>query len=561
LHISFYFLILILNSIIITSNINNNYNPNLFNLIDFIENDVLFNDKIDYSEFNINPTSEIDTNNIKYKNNNSKITIDGYLFDWNFSDIVKIGTPKYASFKNCSASLNILSSYSRIESHKLFIRLDFLDIVKINWSENFILILVDLDGKYNNNYKLIQILEELNLINLSNENNYLRLVDIAIIITNLNNKSKNLFNFYLDLNCNIHKIDEMAYNTIVGGIEFSCDLEYIKLQYLNQMNFLNLLKHCKINVYTYKIQNNNDNSQLITKKIILEDELSSIEPNTLKSRMESSQQYSQKVKIAFIHHGNQPFRATDWNGNPDWIKGIIYDPNGVVDHDNGIADGYHYSLKAHEDYNIPLDLELTATVLSAIQYEEPEFLERIRKDIKEGILQIVGTVYAQQKLPYYPEDMNEWAIKTSKQMIKHVIDPNDDLNLPLNVIWIPDRTWKDLPNVILPISKYYSAIVLDDRPHFDDFGGSEDYHEPHLLTSSVSHYKNNLTVFFICTTFRDDIFQPEILRAHWSYLASLGNPRIVCVYGDDWEKSCGNGFFDNKDDYATYYRNTLHTIA
>ncbi|MHA1338614.1 MAG: hypothetical protein ACTSRZ_01150 [Promethearchaeota archaeon] len=560
--------------------------------IDVKSNFILKNSlNLESSNIYLEPSIEPPSNMIGLLSDKEHIIIDGYFFDWAKSDVLKIDSPNDRNNENNnvdSSGLDIIATYSRVDFRKLrlFIRIDFVDISRINWAENFILILVDLDGNANanirevpNNIALIEILSNLNLLD---ENINLDLVDCAIIISDpseaQNNNSNAMSNLVINREGDIKKIEKINYSTIVGSLELSIDL---KASNLSKFIFgLPIRQHPLLNIYTFKSCNcadkivsatikafdisEEDNGGIVATEgingFVLEDEI-----KTMRSLQDpiSSQEGSQSssVKIAFIHHGNQPYRATDWNGNPDWIQGIIYDPNGVVDHDNGIADGYHYSLKAHEDYNIPLDLELTATLLSGIQYEDTEFLERIKEDIQQGLVQIVGTVYAQQKLPYYPEDMNEWAINTSKNMIRQIIDPNNELNLPLNVMWVPDRTWKDLPNVILPVSRHYSAIVLDDRPHFDDFGGSEDYHEPHLLTSSVSEYWNNLTVFFICTTFRDHIFQPDTLRSHWASLASQGNPNIVCLYGDDWEKSCGNGFFDNKDDYATYYRNSLQNIA
>ncbi len=517
----------------------------------------------------LRPSSEPESDHLEAFRDSEDIIIDGNFFEWRFSDVLGIDSGEDVMLLDPSTPyLDILATYSRFRSQtgEIFFRVDFSEINKIDWGTNFVLILVKLDDipERDENNALIRLISHLELDRAQYYSDFgIEYADSLIFLSNPDVNAPDftgLKNIMIKTDGSITKIQKIAYSTLVGSIEFSVCYPAMKDRMISpKMNVFTCRKSMDV-VVDENLADDLYFSKPGAGKLSIADVHLTFSTYSMRYPF-ASQSSVQKVKISFIQHGNQPYRATDWYGHPDWVQGIIYDPTGVVDHDNGIADGYHYSLKAHEDYRIPMDLELTASLLSALQYESPDFLDRIRQDIQDGVVDIVGTVYAQQKLPYYPEDMNEWAIATSKQMIREIVDPNSELDLPLNVMWVPDRTWTDIPNVVLPVSRHYRAIVLDDRPHFEDFGSSPDYHEPHRLTSEVSSYGNNLTVFFICTTFRDDIFQPSILRSHWAALAQKPEKNIVCLYGDDWEKSAGNGFFDNKDDYATMYRNSLMNIA
>ncbi|MEM2636713.1 MAG: hypothetical protein QXL15_00015 [Candidatus Korarchaeota archaeon] len=276
------------------------------------------------------------------------------------------------------------------------------------------------------------------------------------------------------------------------------------------------------------------------------------------------------AKIAFVHHGNQPIRGTDWNGKIGWIGGMIYDPMGVWDHDNGIPDGYFYSLYNHERYNVPMNLELTLSLVVSLQYCEryfndsivAGFLDRIRADVKSGLIEIMATVHSQQKLPFYPQEVNEWAINISYDLVKQIIDPDGTLGVNPRVAWVPDRTWTNTSNVVIPMARRVNAVVLDDVALRDFAGsGANPWKIWEIAPLSGGGYSGGLKAFFIDSNFRDRIFDPGYLIGYFSALANSPDRQQVCVYGDDWEKSAGNGFFDNKQDYASMYAETLRQLS
>ncbi|GAB4323081.1 MAG: hypothetical protein Kow0069_28060 [Promethearchaeota archaeon] len=472
------------------------------------------------------------------------VVVDGHLFEWTRDDLLAVVPPAEGP-----SGIDVLAAYSRVEGSSLFLRLDASGLLSADWGSTVVELDVEIPSWATRTGPDQPVASGASLEVWPGLT--IAAGDPGVLKVLLRNPSRAEDNLVLAGGA-VGTVAAVAYDSIAGGVELEVPLPAASPPHEA------LPAHPKVNVVVHGRNGGSGQVPASSLRVATFGHGGLDLPSGAGST--PSPASTGTVKVAFVHHGNQPYRATDWRGKPNWLDGIVYDPQGVVDHDNGVADGYHYGLAAHEDYQVPMDLELTTSLLSGLQYENPEFLDRVKADVESGLVDLVGTVYAQQKLPYYTREMNEWAISWSKNFTREVFDPNGELGLPLNVLWVPDRTWKDQPQVVLPVATHYSAVVLDDRPHHDDFG-SGDYHHVNAMESSVSSYDGGLYAFFICSTFRDQVFNPGALQSHWATLAASGDPHAVCVYGDDWEKACGNGFFDNGDDYASWYRDTIHAVA
>jgi hypothetical protein len=215
------------------------------------------------------------------------------------------------------------------------------------------------------------------------------------------------------------------------------------------------------------------------------------------------------TKLAFVHHANQHIA-------------YIYEA--------GI--GYHRVLDTHEYYRLPVNLHLSGTLMTSLAWNEPIFLNRIKKDVViDNLVEILGSVMGQNIMPYIDEPLNLWAENESRNMCNYFFgyDPK--------VAWVPERVWKSFIDNDLT-SRGFKAVVLDGKWHHDKWCGCGNYHLTHKVSAT-----ENLQAFFIDERwYGKDL--PRInadldFKRHWAGINRAGDERQICVYGDDWEKAAG----------------------
>lgn len=168
------------------------------------------------------------------------------------------------------------------------------------------------------------------------------------------------------------------------------------------------------------------------------------------------------VAIALVHHGNQ-LVITDGYEDRDGITAIVA--------------GFERLLALHERYAIPLGLHLSGTLLEAVAWYQPRFLERVKELRASGLVWLPGGAYAEHVMPLFDAAFNREQLEEQFALYEHLLDCPPE---HVTVCWIPERVWDTdrlapvLANPELP-NGGYRHVLLDDRLLFatnGDYAGS-----------------------------------------------------------------------------------------
>jgi hypothetical protein len=166
----------------------------------------------------------------------------------------------------------------------------------------------------------------------------------------------------------------------------------------------------------------------------------------------------QPVPIALVHHANQ-LVITDGYDNRDGITTIVA--------------GYERLLAAHERLRIPVGVHFSGTLLEAIAWYRPRFLDRVRALRERGVLWLAGGTYAENVMPLFDAAFNSEQLAEKLWLYEHL------LHCPpaeVRVCWVPERVWDTarLAGVLTDpalANGGYRHVLLDDRLLFPVDGG------------------------------------------------------------------------------------------
>ncbi|GAA4548943.1 hypothetical protein [Amycolatopsis samaneae] len=156
-----------------------------------------------------------------------------------------------------------------------------------------------------------------------------------------------------------------------------------------------------------------------------------------------------RLAMAFVHHANQ-LVITDGYADRDGLTRI--------------AEGYQAVLERHREYGVPAALHLSGTLVEAMAWHRPEFLERVRALVADRVLTLLGGTYSEPIMPELTPAMNRLQITTMAELLRHHLDVPDGA---LPTAWIPERVWHPdlvttLTDPLLP-GGGFRRILLDDR--------------------------------------------------------------------------------------------------
>jgi hypothetical protein len=180
-----------------------------------------------------------------------------------------------------------------------------------------------------------------------------------------------------------------------------------------------------------------------------------------------------RAKVAFVTHGNQAAKP----GNE--IQDLINDDAGA---------GYHRLIDAHETFDVPLNLHVTPTLATAIQWasvdpalgkpwrDGPAFNKRIATLAAEGGVSILATTMSDHILPYAPDEFTADSVDLANDTLSAIYGTPPSSQ----VFWPAERVVDD--GVLSTIASMgYSHTVADQMRHiFKWFGrnsalGTEGY--------------------------------------------------------------------------------------
>jgi alpha-amylase len=190
-------------------------------------------------------------------------------------------------------------------------------------------------------------------------------------------------------------------------------------------------------------------------------------------------------------------------------------------------DSYWPFLELIEQYpEIPVSLHTSGCLMEWLVQQKPEYIDRLRRLVARGQVEILGGGFYEPVLPLIPERDRVGQIRTYTTYLEELFQTK------VRGTWVPERVWEqNLVSAIADAGIEYT--VLDDY-HFKQAGVEED----RLFGYYVSEDEGRLLRIFpgsermrYLVPFRN----PEESIAYFGEVASR-NPDAVIVFADDGEK-------------------------
>ncbi|MDF3130755.1 alpha-amylase family glycosyl hydrolase [Kiritimatiellaeota bacterium B1221] len=251
-----------------------------------------------------------------------------------------------------------------------------------------------------------------------------------------------------------------------------------------------------------------------------------------------------RAKVALIAHGNQPIRP----GSE--MQDRIHNDAGA---------GYYRLIEAHGAFSEALNLHLTATLASAIQWaavdpslskpwrDGPSLNARVKDLISVGVVHLLGTTFSDHMLPFTSTAYTVDNIQLASEVLGEIYGaaPSD------KVLWAPERVL-DGETLTEIAAMGYTHTVADQMRHiFKWFGRNEALGSAGYRLNEV----NGLKLFVINDFASDFRFQNQdnglstSLRELLSRRARSGTQDQVLILVSDLED------FREKDQADAYDRN------
>lgn len=156
------------------------------------------------------------------------------------------------------------------------------------------------------------------------------------------------------------------------------------------------------------------------------------------------------VSLALVQHAHQ-YLVTDGYDNREGITQVL--------------DAFTTVMSLHLKYRVPLNLHASGMLLEAVAWHRPDFFGWLAALRREGLLELIGSAYAQNIMPLFDGDHNR------RQLVEGLGDYARLLGAdPLEVrgFWVPERVWNT--EAIAPVigdgslpNGGYRYVLLDDR--------------------------------------------------------------------------------------------------
>jgi hypothetical protein len=275
------------------------------------------------------------------------------------------------------------------------------------------------------------------------------------------------------------------------------------------------------------------------------------------------------VSFAFVHHANQ-YLITEGYENRQGLKDVLGSPFAEV--------GLWRILHLHRLYDIPANLHVSGTLLEAIAWHAPAFLDALRETHRQGLIEFVGSCYGQNMMPFSSYDHNLKQLNEELHLYEvHLgLDPAS-----VKTFWPPERLWE--PGTMSAVLKDlrllnhgYAQVILDDRLLLPIDGSGrgrhgydrDGYWHPGMFESYRIANAHDLLAIPIAQNLRRSIPPRgaddwESLKSQLRCLAALepGSrlDNVLAVYADDMEKAAGVSPWDSRG--AAQFEDVLRWMA
>jgi alpha-amylase len=215
------------------------------------------------------------------------------------------------------------------------------------------------------------------------------------------------------------------------------------------------------------------------------------------------------VRFVFALHNHQPV------GN---FGGVF---------DGAFRDSYWPFLEMLEQYpEIPISLHTSGCLMEWLVERQPEYVDRLRRLVARGQVEIMGGGFYEPILPMIPERDRVGQIQTYTRYLEDLFQTR------VRGMWVPERVWEqNLVSAIADAGIEYT--VLDDY-HFKQAGAEEDSLFGYYLTENEGKllriFPGSERMRYL-VPFRN----PEESLAYFGAVAAH-SPNAVIVFADDGEK-------------------------
>ncbi|WP_170319850.1 phosphotransferase [Polyangium spumosum] len=154
--------------------------------------------------------------------------------------------------------------------------------------------------------------------------------------------------------------------------------------------------------------------------------------------------------LAIVQHGHQ-YLITDGYDNREGLSEVL--------------EGFATVFALHLKYEVPLNLHLSGTLIEAIAWHAPSFFGWIHALRRAGLLELLGSTYAQNIMPLFSDEHNLRQIDEALSLYRRHLGVEPEA---IKGFWVPERVWhtEKLARVLRSDSLLnggYAYVLLDDR--------------------------------------------------------------------------------------------------
>jgi hypothetical protein len=238
-----------------------------------------------------------------------------------------------------------------------------------------------------------------------------------------------------------------------------------------------------------------------------------------------------RVKVALVVHGNQSIRRGQE------IQDLINNNQGA---------GYFRPLDVHEVFGVPLNLHLTPTLATAIQWaaadpdaempwrDGPAFNARLGGLIRDGIVQLFGTTFSDHILAYFDDAYNADNVALAHRVLEEIYDI--DMS-GINVFYPPERVLDD--GVLQKIQNLgFNFTLVDQMMHIRNWFGREAALGTDGYRINNIHSVGTFAINDRASNVKFDMHDngaPMALRRQMNRMARSGTQDQVLIIHSAWE--------------------------
>ncbi|HWQ33615.1 MAG TPA: phosphotransferase [Blastocatellia bacterium] len=267
---------------------------------------------------------------------------------------------------------------------------------------------------------------------------------------------------------------------------------------------------------------------------------------------------SRPVHLALVHHANQ-YLITEGYADREGMRTILglRQPGDAKSFQRGLLP----LLQLHLKFRIPLNLHLSGTLMEALAWYYPESFSLVRRLQQAGLLELIGSAFSQNIMPYFSEQHNLHQLNEELWLLQKHLDC--DLSA-IRTFWVPERVWDT--EKLSPVLRHpallnggYQYVLLDDRhvfPAGETYDGSARQRfdrgsrfEPDAFRAWRISNGNGLVMLpfsrklrYLIPPSRFDSLRK--LSDLLERLAALNDESVIAIYADDLEKAAGVGGWD-----------------